>query len=488
MNSTNNTRQAAWITLGSFFSFSFAIISSMILSRYFEKADYGTYKQVIYVYNTLLVVFTLGLPRAYSFFLPRVPHEEAKSVINKINTLFFFLGGFSSFMLFLFSGVIADFLKNEDLDLAIKYFSPVPLLMLPTMGLEAILATYKKTQLLTLYNVVSRTASLACVCIPVIFWNGGYIDAIIGFTIASFISFIIALYIKYLPVKQYKKNPTFISYKNIFEFALPLFYASLWGVIIKSVDQFFISRYYGNEVFAEFSNGAIELPFIAMIIGACSTVLSPIFSKLKHQDADVKNVFYPIWMNVFNKSAMLIYPILIFCLFFSDIMMTVLYGQKYESSFIYFCIINVANFFTIISYAPLIINIGKVKYYSNVHFISAIVLVLLEYIAVMVGLSVYFIVIISTICHLGRIFALLYMVAKFFNLGILELFPSKTILKIVIPSIIILILTRQLLSIMEISSVSNLVVGGSIYCLLFLLIAKFLNLNYISIIKPLVNK
>ena len=80
MAETNNTEQAAWVGLGSLCSFGFALVSSAILSRYFNKADYGTYKQVMYVYTTLLTVFTLGLPRAFSYFLPRVELCQAKEL------------------------------------------------------------------------------------------------------------------------------------------------------------------------------------------------------------------------------------------------------------------------------------------------------------------------------------------------------------------------------------------------------------------------
>lgn len=486
MSNTSNTRQAAWIAIGSLFSFGFGIVSSMILSRYFDKSDYGTYKQVIYVYNTLLAVFTLGLPRAYSYFLPRVSNNEAKSLISKINNLFFILGGVFSLLLYFGSEVIANFLSNQELEVALKIFSPVPLFMLPTMGLEAILATYKKTQFMALYNIITRSAMLLCVCIPVILWNGGYIKAIIGFAIASLISFAVALYMKYLPIRQYKREPTSITYKSIFDFSLPLLYASFWGMIIKSADQLFISRYYGNEVFAEFSNGAMELPFIGMIIGACSTVLSPIFSKLQHQQADAKKELYPIWMSVFKKSAMLIYPILLFCLFFSDTVMVLLYGEKYEISSIYFCIISIANFFTIIAYAPLIINIGKVKVYSNVHLYSAIILIILEFTAVCINLPSYSIAIISTVCHIGRIVAMLYVVAKFFDLRVSQLFPFSTLLKIVVPSVAILVCTRWLLIAYDFSNISMFIIGGCVYGILFLLTAKFMKLDYISILKPLI--
>ena len=485
MNKTNNTKQATWVALGSLFSFGFGIVSSMILSRYFDKGDYGTYKQVLYVYNTLLVVFTLGLPRAYSYFLPRVANEEAKSLIQKINTLFFLLGGVFSFLLFVGSSIIADLMNNENLEFALRIFSLVPLFMLPTMGLEAILATYKKTQFLAYYNIVTRLISLICVCAPIILWNGGLTDALVGFLIASFFSFVVALYLKYLPVKDYKKETTNTTYRDIFNFSLPLLYASLWGMVIKSTDQFFISRYYGNETFADYSNGATELPFIGMIIGACSTVLSPVFSKLQHQKADVQKEIYPIWINVFKKSAMLIYPILLLSIFYSDILMVVLYGAKYDTSYAYFCIISIANFFSLIAIAPLLIGIGKVRYYANVHMISAVILVLLEFAVVSIGLPPYYIAIVSSLNHIFRIFAMLYIIAKFFNLTIIQLFPIPTLSKIVCPSVLILTTLRLLGAELPISNVCHLLIATCVYLILFMITSKWLKLDYISILKPL---
>lgn len=54
MNYNNsNTAQSVWLGIGSLLSFSFGIVSAAILSRYLSKLEYGTYKQVLYVYNTL---------------------------------------------------------------------------------------------------------------------------------------------------------------------------------------------------------------------------------------------------------------------------------------------------------------------------------------------------------------------------------------------------------------------------------------------------
>lgn len=489
MSNNSNTVQAFWIALGSLFSFGFAIVSSMILSRYFPKEDYGTYKQVLYVYTTLLTVFTLGLPKAFSFFLPRVENNQSKDLIKKITNIFFILGGFFSVFLFLFASQIAIFLKNPDLTLALKIFSPVPFLMLPTMGLEGILATFRKTKFLAMYDVITRLFMLFCVAIPVVFFDGGYIEAIIGFVIASFVSFLLALYFKYYPVKKYGNEKCNISYKEIFKFSLPLLYASLWGIIISSADQFFISRYFGSKVFAEFSNGAMELPFVGMIVGATSTVLSPIFSRMSHEKLDPQKEIFPIWKSVFEKSALLIYPLVIYFWFFADVLMVVLYGQQYEASSVYFKIKVIINFFNIIAFAPLIINIGKVKFYSKVFMISAIILISLEYISVLLFNSPYVILFLSSFNLIVTVFVFLVYISKFFRLKIIEIIPMKSIIRIVLISTLILLFIRYLfVDIIELRGIVLLSSSFISFLVVYLGCSIVFKLNYLSLLKSLVLK
>ena len=488
-NNTNNTIQAFWISFGSLFAFGFTLASSMILSRYFPKEDYGTFKQVIYVYSTLLVVFTLGLPQAFSYFLPRVQLDHAKSLISKITNLFFLLGGCFSVILFVFSGQISVFLKNPDLELAIKIFSPVPLLMLPTMGLEGILATYQRTKFMAIYTVTTKVFMLLCVALPVIIFNGGYIQAIEGFVVASFVSFLLALYLKFYPLRGAKNEKCSTTYREIFRFSLPLLYASICGIIISSADQFFISRYFGSQVFADFSNGSLQLPFIAMIIAGSSTVLSPIFSKQIFEQKDPKKEILPIWINVFEKSAKLIYPLVLFCFFFSDILMIVLYGEIYKTSGIYFQIKLIVNFFTLISYAPLILSIGATKFYAKVHMYGAIILVVLEYLSILIFNSPYVITAVSVVCQIGRIIAMLLFISKYFNIRFLELFPLKLIIKLLIPSIIILYFVRVLfVNILFFKSILLLVVTFVIYSILFAVWCYIAKIDYLYIVKPLISK
>lgn len=489
MASTNNTKQAAWVAAGSLCAHGFAIVSSMILSRYFNKADYGTYKQVMYVYSTLLTVFTLGLPKAFSYFLPRVELAQSKSLIRKITNLFFLLGGVFSLLLFVFSPQIALFLKNPELTKALRIFAIVPFFLLPTMGLDGILATFKQSKFIALYHISTNVFKLLCVALPVMVWNLGYEQALWGFVISSFITFLLALYLKYLPVRNEGNEKCKITYKDIFRFSIPLLTASLWGMLIASTDQFFISRYFGNEVFAEFSNGSMELPFVGMIVGACATVLSPIFSRLSHEKVDPKKEVYPLWMSVFEKTAKLIYPLVIYCMVFADVVMVTLYSGKYVDSQNYFRIKLISNFFTLISYGPLIINIGKVKYYSRVHMFTALIVVLLEFISVKTVNSPYAISWISMLCHVGKIFAMLFMVSKFFGVKFYHLFPLKLIGQILIPSALFLLLERWvLIDLCHLNSWVVLFVSVIVYALVYFAYSILVKMDYIGLIKPLIKK
>lgn len=485
MTATNNTKQAAWVAIGSFASFGFALVSSMILSRFLSKADYGTYKQVMYVYETLLVVFTLGLPRAYSFFLPRVPLQYARNLIIKISLLFLILGALMSILLYSQAHRIALLLNNDDLEDAIRLFSVVPIIMLPTMGLDGILASFKRAKLIAFYNISTRILMLLFVALPVMLFNQGYKGAIVGFVAASILSFIIAECMIFVPLRSSERSKCDISYKQIFAFSLPLLLSSFWGIIQNSSDQFFISRYFGNETYAEFANGNMELPFVGMIIGACATVLSPLFSERSQGEQDPKVTILPTWKNVFEKSAMIVYPIALYAIFFADIIMVFLYGNQYESSSIYFRIKTIISFFNVIAVGPLLINVGKVRIYSNVQLWCALFIVLFEFLLVKLTMNPIVVPIIQLLGRTGGTLVYLVIIAKYFGVVFFDLFPYKSILFMLFSGLLILIPLKVFFNFIELNVIVSLVLSFTVFALLFFVICRRKGIDYLSIISSL---
>lgn len=487
---TNNTVQAAWIALGSLFSVGFGIISAMILSRYFNKEDYGLYKQVLYVYTTLNGFFMLGLPKAFSYFLPKSPLDEAKSLISKLTKLFFILGAILSLLLFFGSGIIANVLSAPKLESLLKIFSPVPFLMMPTLGLEGILATFRETKLISIYVVLTRTAMLLCICLPVIIFKLNVEAALIGFVISSAISFAVALYLKYYPVRNAGDKKTDETYKSIFQFCIPLFIASIWGILINSTDQFFISRYFGNEVFADFSNGAMELPFVGIIIGATSTVLTPLFTRELHEHGDLKLTVLPVWNNAFAKSVMLIYPITVFCLFDADIIMTAMYGEQYIASADFFRIKLFTYFFKIIVFYSLIVALGATKFYQKLFFVFFIILVLTEYIFVKVVPNPLIITGVHVFYTILSCIAMMLYIAKALHISVMSMIPQKTVAFVLLSSLLscISIQCIKIILYSDLSPIPTLCIDAALMAIIYFGISTMLKLDYISILKPLIKK
>lgn len=486
---TNNTIQAMWVGIGSLCSFLFTIISAAILSRFLSKSDYGTYKQVMFVYQTLLAVFTLGLPKAYGYFLPKVQKKEGFHVVGKLNNCFFCLGGVFSLLLYFSASLIASALKNKELEECLKIFSPAPLFLLPTMGLEGLMATYRKTRLIAVYTVTTRIFMLVCIAFPVAFYRANVHIALWGFTISSFLSCLLALYMKKIPFNGIAKIKSSITYKQIFSFSLPLMVASIWAIVIKSADQFFVSRWFGQEVFAEFSNGSIELPFVQMVLGAGSVVLLPLFSKYISESLSDKKEILNIWMRASEKSILIIYPLVIYCWVFAPLIMTFLYGNSYEISAVYFRIMLIVNFFTIAQYYPIIVALGATKYYANAHLFTAVLIWILNYICINIYPSPYLVTAISVFCHLLKIYLMLRFISNYMCIKTYNLFPIKQMIKIALTCSISALFIYWLQNILLINNMLfTLCYTFLMYGVLVIISGKLFSVDYFEIIKPIINK
>jgi len=483
---SNNTKQVFWVAIGGLFTFGFSIISSMILSRYLSKNDYGTYKQIIYIYTMLLVVFAGGLPNIYSYFLSHYPIQQGAQIVKKISRLLLVSGFIFSLTLFILSDSIGILLNNHALADGLKYFSIVPLLFLPTLGIDGILASYQKTAQLAIFNILSRLLMLIFMICPIIFLSAKYEYVIWGWVIASFFVLIIAEIFKNKPFKQIQKNNTLLTYKEIFKYAFPLFGASIAGIMISSSDQFFISRFFGTKIFAEFSNGFIQLPFVMMVTSSSATVLMPLFSKMIYKESSITDIVR-ILKSTILKSALIIYPLVIFAIINAKHIIIIMYSEKYKDSAIYFQIALIVNFFNIIVFAPIIMAIGKTKFYMIVHLLIALFVWIFGYINVLIfnnPVSVAIFSVIVTICKIG-IFLLF--IATYFQQKKFSFIPIKQLITIVFHSLLIILIINygcMLLCGFNFNSFF-IIVTFPVYIIALFITQKYFNLNYLSVLKPL---
>lgn len=477
ISNSSNTNQAIWVGLGKLSTILLSIISAAILARYFDKKDYGTYKQVIYIYNTLLILFSAGLDGCFSYFLPKQTMEQGKDFVYRQIKILILLGfGFSAFLFFL-SPIIANLFNNPDLKKGLKLFSIVPILMLPTIGIEGIYASIRKTHIIAIYTSITRVLMLATITLPVIFLKGTYMTALYGWIIASFMIAVISIYLILRPFKEFTRCQSKFRVKDIFNYSLPLMVATIYGILIRFADQFFISRYYGAEVFAEFSNGFIDLPFVSLVSGAAVTVLLPVFSKYSETAGGLENIC-KTWKNLTEKTVILVYPVLVFFIFNAKSSVIALYGEQYAISAGYFIIGMTIGFFNIIVFQTVLFALGKTRLYSRIHLVQAVMIWFAGYLVVNFSGSSFIYALISRLFYIGQVCVGIIYAIKLIGVKARDIIPFKTMLKTLFHSSLICSLTAWLVGLFDLNVFFRLGLSGLISAGIILSTASFFGIQY----------
>ena len=485
-NNTSNFNQAVWLGIGQLCTFAIAFLTAPIMARYFDKVEYATYKQILYVYTSLQSLFTMGLPSVFAYFIPRINEQEQKYFINRLTMYFLIIGAVFSISLYFSADLLARLMNNPELALGLKIFSPFPLFTLPAMGVEGIYNALRKAKYLAFYHVFTKILMFLCIILPVIIWHTGYKEAIMGWGAASFITFLVAMYMKNSPYRGIKAETIPNVDKKIFNYSLPLTGAFIAGFFCNSADQFFVSRYYGTQVFADFINGCFSIPIVGMVAGSVKGVLLPLFSKADEENA-IGNAISS-YVNAVKNSATIIAPMLLFCLVFSSDVVIALFGEKYAASSSYLRIFILRDFVSIFPYFAILMAFGFSKLYMNMHTIGAVAIWALDFVIIQFGAPSQLIMAVSTTFHIMcSVAAFIYIFKKkevnFFN-GELRSYLSRMFSHCMI---VLAILFAIALLLSSINVFVKLILFASAYYLIIILTGKLMGVNYLTSVERLIS-
>lgn len=489
-NISSRTMQTFIVGLGSICTIGLSISMAMVLSRLLDKKDYGTFRQVLYVYSSMTVLFQVGLPKATSYFLPKLPLNEGKSTLKHIVILLSLSG--ISFSLLLYGGAnwIGSLLHNEDLPRLLRVYSPMPTFILPTLALQGVCMTFSEPKLYVIFQVFTKILALLSVCIPVYF---GYSlrFAIFSWAIASCFSLCVALFLMFYPYLNTNAKTCGVGFFSILKFCVPLVLTSILAVLLSSADRFIISRCFGAEVFAEYINGAMELPLISIITSSTAVVLLPVFSR-SYEKENGKEEIMAIWTRSILKTTMILYPIAVICFVYADDIMNILYSNRYIISSKFFKIYLFLCVIRVVSYIPLMIGIGALGSYVIGHIVACIVawgggyaIAILtckpEYVALTFVLSIFIMV-----------FCFLYGISKKMHVRIREIVPYWQLGERLIISIITGALVWFLTSYIDPDTIfQNLIrlcMGTAVFIPCYLLIAKTFGIDVVDFIRPILSR
>lgn len=484
-DNTSNFNQALWLGIGQLCTFAIAFLTAPIMARYFDKVEYATYKQILYVYTSLQSLFTMGLPNVFAYFIPRINEGQQKAFINRLTMYFLIIGAVFSLSLFFSADLIARLMRNPELSVGLKIFAPFPLFTLPAMGIEGIYTAIRKAKFVAIYNIFTKILMFLCIILPVMIWHTGYKGAIVGWGVASFITFLVAMYMKNHPYRGVETECIPNIDKRVFAYSLPLTGAFMAGFFVNSADQFFVSRYYGPQVFADFINGCFSIPIVGMVAGSIRGVLLPLFSK-----ADKENKMdsaISSYVNAVKNSATIIIPMLLFCMVFSSDVVIALFGEKYAASSSYLRIYTLRDFVSIFPYFAILMAFGYSRFYMNMHIIGAFAIWILDFAIVRAGAPSQLIMAVSTTFYIMcSIAAFIYIYKKrrirFFN------HELRTYMFTMLAHCLLILSLMYVIAMFlpPMNVFVKLIAFGIVYYIIIIATERLLNINYLSSVERLI--
>lgn len=335
------------------------IVVMIVASRYLSLHDYATFRQTFLPYEITVPLLTLGIPSTIYYLLPR-RKDKLTLVFHSMLIMSITSFLFSTFLVFGGIEVLASLFNNPDLIQSMKWLIVYPFFQIPITLFLSVYIFEGKTKFIGMYSAIyAFIFSLSAILIVILYRD--YMDIVI---LKALLPMLGAIFLSYYMFKLYTSKDSdsqtfFESSLSILKVSIPFGMASMIGAMSLQLDKVLVSSFGTTEEFAIYVNGAMEIPLIGILTGSISAVMIGEMSK------NIKENKYEEALKLFrlsaSKTALVLFPLMIFFLYNAKIFMLMLYSDKYTLSAFPFMIYLLLIPIRIVVFGSILIAMGKSK-------------------------------------------------------------------------------------------------------------------------------
>lgn len=305
------------------------LVTVMVMARVLTEKDLAAYRQVILVYMFVSPVLQLGISQGIFYFLPKETVRVRGRVMDSLLVLGVMGAFFGAFIGFGGNHYLAGKFSNPQIAKLLLWMIPFAVVTLPMTQVAPVLVVRERIFLSSILGVGRQFLIGACTLAPLLIWTNPE-GPLIGHVLAGVITGIIAIAVMINATPKGPAKPSSAGIKELVWFSFPLGLASMIGAVSMKLGNVIVSVNSSPEVFAVFSMGARELPFIAIVTGAITSVLLPemvkAFSEKKKEQA------LDLWKLAAVKAALVLFPVTVLLLAFAEEVVVLLFSSKYVAS------------------------------------------------------------------------------------------------------------------------------------------------------------
>jgi O-antigen/teichoic acid export membrane protein len=320
-------RPALLLMSGRMLAFVATFFIPVVLTRVFDTAQFGTYKQLFLVYASAYYIAQLGMASSLYYFLPAAAHEAGRFVANSM----LFLGAAGLACMGLLMGAaprLADWLSNKELAVYIPWIGVYLFLMLLSSTLETVLISRRQYRTASASYALSDFARAAAFTLPVLLFRelawllkGAVLVAVLRLVVTLF------YFRREFPGSF---TPDRVLFKRQVKYALPFAAAVFLEIVQASLPQYAVSYLFDPATFAIFAVGCLQIPLVDFAASPTSDVM---MVKMQGRLAEGrKPAIVAIWHDATWKLALLFFPLTALCVLGAQPIILFLFTEKYAAS------------------------------------------------------------------------------------------------------------------------------------------------------------
>lgn len=357
------------------------LLMLMGASRFLVAHDYGVYRKLFLVYELSVAILALGIHQSVYLFITKA--QDKRRLLLKIGVLL----AMASFvgvplLIHVVGGVSADVARALGTPAAV--YSIVPLtflsLLLPVCIAFALDAGIQKgfvvrNILMLLLSLASFTTigflaqNFAAVFYVRVITGGLTALVLIGFTLSK--------------VNATENGESGIPWREIASQSLPLGAAGMLGILSQHMDKLVVVRMIAPPDYAVYANGAMEVPFLAIVTGSIMTVA--LLEMTRSCQAGNSREAVMLLRTLASRTSLVLFPAAVICFILAPEIMVVLFGPGYELSATPFRSYLLLIPVRVVQYGPVLIALGMASVVWKRSAIEAILVPIAVYVSVKVA-------------------------------------------------------------------------------------------------------
>jgi O-antigen/teichoic acid export membrane protein len=332
------TKKSAFVTGGRFVNAGMRFLVNLTIARIFadQVALTGEYQQVWLLFNTFFPIFLFGIPQSIYYFYPRSDYNQRGVFVRQSLFLLHILGGAFFVFLFCIAPYAARLYEVPHLIPHFRWFSVYGFAMVAAGFFDTLFIVMNRHRWQAAV-MASEAALFFCATVVPIYLGAALITVFQCVTALALVKWVFVLAVLAGERRAFRLRWRWPQWKQIkaqLVYAAPLGLTAAVGYLSIYLDKNIISAYFDSDRYAIYFLGAMEVPFVAMVLSAINNVLVPEISRM-HHEGQVRGIS-KIWQRAISKTSLLLFPLWIFLMIWAVELYIFMYGEPYRASSLIF--------------------------------------------------------------------------------------------------------------------------------------------------------